>query len=211
MTEAIGSADLFGVGATEHEVELAPRSCKHVPSAEKVLLCNAGSEATYHAIRLARAVTGRKQLIKFQGCYHGWHGYVLRNTLSAPDMVGQRDFGSAGMLDEEIDSTLVCTFNDLADVRATIADNPIRSPAIILEPIPHNIGCVLPKQEFLEGLRAALRPRRHRADLRRGHHRVPPWHRRLPVDLRRHARSDHDGQGDGQRLPDRRARRQAPI
>jgi glutamate-1-semialdehyde 2,1-aminomutase len=68
-------------------------------------------------------------------------------------MVGKRDFGSAGMLDEEIDSTLVCTFNDLADVEATIAAHPDQIAGIILEPIPHNIGCVLPKQEFLEGLR----------------------------------------------------------
>jgi glutamate-1-semialdehyde 2,1-aminomutase len=154
VTEAIKTSDLFGVGATELEVELATKITKHVPSAEKVLFCNAGSEATYHAIRAARAVTGRKLLIKFQGCYHGWHGYVLRNTLSAPDMVGQRDPGSAGMLDEEIDSTLVCTFNDLAHVEQTVADNPDQVAAIILEPIPHNIGCVMPKQEFLEGLRA---------------------------------------------------------
>lgn len=154
VTETIQNADLFGVGATEYEVELATKITTHVPSAEKVLFCNAGSEATYHAIRASRAVTGRKLIVKFQGCYHGWHGYVLRNGLSTPEMVGQRDPGSAGMLDEEIDSTLVCTFNDLADVQATVAAHPEQVAAIILEPIPHNIGCVLPKQEFLEGLRA---------------------------------------------------------
>ena len=153
VTEMIQHSDLFGVGATEYEVELATKITTHVPSAEKVLFCNAGSEATYHAIRASRAVTGRKLIIKFQGCYHGWHGYVLRNGLSAPEMVGQRDQGSAGMLDEEIDSTLVCTFNDLADVQATVAAHPEQVAAIILEPIPHNIGCVMPKQEFLEGLR----------------------------------------------------------
>ena len=153
VRETIGNVDLFGVGATELEVQLARKIVQHVPSAEKVLFCNAGSEATYHALRLARAVTGRKLIIKFQGCYHGWHGYVLRNMLSAPDKVGQRDPGSAGMLDEEIDSTLVCTFNDLADVEQTVAAHPDQIAAIILEPIPHNIGCVMPKQEFLEGLR----------------------------------------------------------
>jgi glutamate-1-semialdehyde 2,1-aminomutase len=154
VIEAIGRADLFGVGATELEVELAQKITKHVPSAEKVLFCNAGSEATYHAIRAARAVTGRKLMIKFQGCYHGWHGYVLRNMLSAPDAIGTRDPGSAGMLDEEIDSTLVCTFNDLENVEQTVSEHPEQIAAIILEPIPHNIGCVMPKQEFLEGLRA---------------------------------------------------------
>jgi glutamate-1-semialdehyde 2,1-aminomutase len=154
VIEAIGHSDLFGVGATDYEMELCRKIAQHLPSVEKTLLCNAGSEATYHAIRLARAATGRKLLIKFQGCYHGWHGYVLRNGLSAPEMVGKRDFGSAGMLDEEIDSTLVCTFNDLADVQATVAAHPDQIAGIILEPIPHNIGAVLPKQEFLEGLRA---------------------------------------------------------
>jgi glutamate-1-semialdehyde 2,1-aminomutase len=103
---------------------------------------------------VARAATNRTLIIKFQGCYHGWHGYVLRNMLSAPEAIGTRDPGSAGMLDEEIDSTLVCTFNDLAEVEATVAAHPEQVAAIILEPIPHNIGCVLPKPEFLEGLRA---------------------------------------------------------
>jgi glutamate-1-semialdehyde 2,1-aminomutase len=155
VREAIGRLDLFGTGATALEAELAEKIVKHVPSAEKVLFCNAGSEATYHAIRVARAVTGRKLIIKFQGCYHGWHGYVLRNMLSAPEAVGQRDPGSAGMLDEEIDCTLVCTFNDLADVEATLASHPGEIAAIILEPIPHNVGTLLPKPEFLAGLRRA--------------------------------------------------------
>ena len=153
VRQTIGSVDLFGVGATELEVALAGKIVHHVPSAEKVLFCNAGSEATYHAIRVARAATGSKLIIKFQGCYHGWHGYVLRNMLSAPDKIGQRDPGSAGMLDEEIDSTLVCTFNDIDEVRQTVADHPGEIAAIILEPIPHNIGCVMPTQEFLQGLR----------------------------------------------------------
>jgi glutamate-1-semialdehyde 2,1-aminomutase len=154
VKEAISKTDLFGVGATESEVKLAEKIVEHVPSAEKVLFCNAGSEATYHAIRVARAATGRKLIIKFQGCYHGWHGYVLRNMLSPEDKIGQRDPGSEGMLDEEIDSTLVCTFNDLEDVQKTVEAHRGEIAAIILEPIPHNIGCILPKQSFLEGLRS---------------------------------------------------------
>jgi glutamate-1-semialdehyde 2,1-aminomutase len=154
VREAIGKADLFGVGATQQEIDLAKKVVEHVPSAEKVLFCNAGSEATYHAIRVSRAYTGRKLIIKFQGCYHGWHGYVLRNGLSAEDKIGKRDPGSAGMLDEELDSTLICTFNDLEDVQRTVAAHPDQIAAIILEPIPHNIGCVLPTDEFLQGLRS---------------------------------------------------------
>ncbi len=94
-----------------------------MPSVEQVLLCNTGTEATYHAIRLSRAVTGRQKIVKFQGCYDGYHDYVLRNVLSAPEMVGKRDPGSKGMLEAAIDSTLVCRFNDLDSVRETLAAN----------------------------------------------------------------------------------------
>ncbi len=153
VIEAIGRTDLYGVGVTELEVELARKICKHVPSSEQVLFCNSGSEATYHAIRLSRAVTGRRKLIKFQGCYHGWHDYVARNMLSAWDKIGRRDPGSAGMLDEAIDNTLVCRFNDLDDVERTFKENPGQIASLIVEPIPHNIGCILPRSGFLQGLR----------------------------------------------------------
>ncbi len=159
VIETFHQSDLFGVGTTELEIRLSKKIVEHVPSAEKVLFCNAGSEATYHAIRLARAATGRKKLIKFQGCYHGWHDYVLRNMLSAPEKIGQRDPGSAGMLDEAIDNTLVCTFNDLEDVERTFRKNHEEVAGVIVEPIPHNIGCVLPEPGFLEGLRSLTRDR----------------------------------------------------
>ena len=157
VIETLHRADLFGVGTTDLEIRLGQKIVEHVPSAEKVLFCNAGSEATYHAIRLARAAAGRKKIIKFQGCYHGWHDYVLRNTLSVPEKIGQRDPGSAGMLDEAIDNTLVCTFNDLEDVERTFLEHRGEVAGVILEPIPHNIGCVLPEQRFLDGLRSLTR------------------------------------------------------
>ena len=153
IKETVDQIDLVGVGTAELEITLAKKIVEHIPSAEKALLCNTGSEATYMAIRLARAVTGRQKILKFQGCYHGWHDYVCRNILSAPSMIGKRDPGSAGMLEAAIDNTLVCTFNDLADVEQTVKSNSGEIAAIILEPIPHNIGCVLPKMEFLKGLR----------------------------------------------------------
>jgi glutamate-1-semialdehyde 2,1-aminomutase len=153
VIEALSRTDLYGTGTTELEIELSRKICQHVPSAEQVLLCNSGSEATYHAIRLARAVTGRKKLIKFQGCYHGWHDYVARNMLSAWDKIGKRDPGSAGMLDEAVDNTLVCTFNDLDEVEQTLSKHKGQVAALIVEPIPHNIGCVLPQPGFLAGLR----------------------------------------------------------
>lgn len=153
VIEAIERTDLFGVGTTDLEITLSKKICKHVPSAEQVLFCNSGSEATYHAIRLARAVTERQKLIKFQGCYHGWHDYVARNMLSDWDKVGKRDPGSAGMLESSIDHTLVCQFNNLEDVERILRGNADEVAAIIVEPIPHNIGCVLPEEGFLQGLR----------------------------------------------------------
>jgi glutamate-1-semialdehyde 2,1-aminomutase len=145
---------LFGVGVTEAEVALARKIVEHVPSVEQVVVCNSGSEATYHAIRLARGVTGRQRIVKFQGCYNGFHDYVLRNVLSAPDRVGRRDPHSAGMLDAAIEATLVCRFNDLDDVRSTLERHGEDVAAVIVEPFAHNSPGLLPHESFLPGLRA---------------------------------------------------------
>ena len=153
VAEALEGCLLPGVGTTQLEIEVARKICQHVPSAERVLLCNTGSEATYHAIRVSRAITGRMKIIKFQGCYHGFHDYVLRNIISPADKVGKLDPASKGILPEALENTLVCTFNSLDEVERTLNANRGEVAAIILEPIPHNIGCVLPKPEFLPGLR----------------------------------------------------------
>jgi glutamate-1-semialdehyde 2,1-aminomutase len=79
------------------------------------------------------------------------------NVISAPEKLGKRDLLSAGSLPEAVEHTLVCTFNSLDDVEKTQAENRAQIAAIILEPIPHNIGCVLPKPGFLEGLREITR------------------------------------------------------
>src|SRR3954454_19998991 len=154
VSHAIEETVLFGVGVTEAEVKLAEKIVEHVPSAEQVVVCNSGSEATYHAIRLARGVTGRQKLIKCQGSYNGFHDSVLRNVLSPVELVGRRDPGSAGMLEAAIDSTLVCRYNDLEDVEAAFAAAPGEIAALIIEPIGHNSPGILPEPGFLEGLRA---------------------------------------------------------
>src|SRR4051812_50080588 len=154
VAAAIQDGVLFGVGVTEAEAALARKLAEHVPSIEQSVVCNSGSEATYHAIRLARGVTGRELIVKFQGCYDGFHDYVLRNVLSAPDRVGERDPHSAGMLRAAVDATLVCRFNDLADVEGAFAAHPDRIAAVIVEPVAHNPPGLLPQPGFLEGLRA---------------------------------------------------------
>jgi glutamate-1-semialdehyde 2,1-aminomutase len=153
VAETIREADLYGVSTTYLELALAKKIVAHLPSIEKVLLCCTGSEATFHAIRLSRAVTGRRKIVKFQGCYHGWHDYVLRNVISEPQLNNAWDPGSAGMLREAVENTLVCRFNSLEEVEQAFARNRGEIAAIILEPIPHNVGCILPKQQFLDGLR----------------------------------------------------------
>jgi glutamate-1-semialdehyde 2,1-aminomutase len=145
------SVGLMGIGVTEVEVELAERICALVPSAERVLLTETGSEATFHALRVARAATGRRHIIKFQGCYHGWHDSVAMNVISLPENIGKKDPLSKGILPEVTEATIVCRFNDADEVERALTDHDVA--AIILEPIPHNIGAVLPQPGFLERLR----------------------------------------------------------
>jgi glutamate-1-semialdehyde 2,1-aminomutase len=153
VNEVMREVVLFGVGVTEVEVAVAEKVVEHMPSVDQVLACNSGSEATLHAIRLARAITGRQKLIKFQGGYNGFHDYVLMNILSEPDRLGRKDPHSAGMLQEAVDDTLVCRFNDLDDVADALQANAEQVAAIIVEPIPHTAPSILPKPGFLEGLR----------------------------------------------------------
>jgi glutamate-1-semialdehyde 2,1-aminomutase len=147
VAEAIEHGVLFGLGVTEAETQLAEKIVSHVPCADRVLLCGSGSEATFHAIRVARAATGRSRIVKFQGAYHGFHDYVARNFLS-------REAFSAGALDAALENTLVCEFNDLAGVERTFEASAGEVAAVIVEPIAHNAASLMPRPGFLEGLRA---------------------------------------------------------
>lgn len=153
VAREMANMDLVGIGTQVLEIQLAQKIVEHVPSAEKVMFCNSGSEATFAAIRLARAVTGRRKLVKFQGCYHGHHDAVLMNIISPPDKIGKKDPLSKGMTPEVVDDTLVLTFNDVEEFAQTIQEQGDQIAGVILEPIPHNIGCVIPRPEFLQTLR----------------------------------------------------------
>ncbi|MFG1850013.1 aspartate aminotransferase family protein [Micromonospora carbonacea] len=153
VAEAGTRVDLCGVAVTHGEIQLAETLAELVPSIEKVLLTSTGSEATFHALRVARAATGRRLVVKFQGCYHGWHDSVSLNVISAPDRVGVPDPISTGILPEVLDATLVLRFNDVVAVRAAFAAHGDDIAAVIVEPVPHNVGCLLPDQEFLRALR----------------------------------------------------------
>ncbi len=145
--------DIIGIGVTEQEILLAEAINHHVPSAERVLLTNSGSEATYAALRLARGVTGRNKIVKFQGTYHGWHDSVLMNVISPPERIGQRDLLSLGMSPGVVDDTIVLPFNDIEAISDLLQLRGDEIAAVLVEVIPHNIGCVLPRPEFLQALR----------------------------------------------------------
>jgi glutamate-1-semialdehyde 2,1-aminomutase len=151
---AVASAlDVVGLGSTELEVELARTLTRLIPSAEMVLFTNTGSEATYHAVRLARAATGRPLLVKFQGCYHGWHDAVAANVISRRDHLDRIDPISAGVLPQALDRLVVLPFNDPTALEELMAARGSEVAAVILEPVIHTIGCVVPTPAFLEALR----------------------------------------------------------
>ncbi len=153
VKDAMDRIDIIGAGVTEAEILLAEAITRHVPSAERVLLTNSGSEATYAALRLARGVTGRHKIVKFQGTYHGWHDAVLMNVISPPERIGQRDLLSLGMSPGVVEDTIVLPFNDIEAITDLLQQRGDEIAAILVEVIPHNIGCVLPRPEFLTALR----------------------------------------------------------
>lgn len=150
----LGGADQVGLGITALEVELAQLIVAAIPSAEQTVAMNSGSEAAAHAVRLARAVTGRPLLMKFQGMFHGWHDAVARNLVSPPERAFGRDPLSAGILDPALDATVIAEFNELDTVKALFAAHPERIAAVIVEPVAHNVGALPLDPSFLSGLRA---------------------------------------------------------
>ncbi len=153
VARALGGIDLTGVGVSPHEVEFAQLVRDALPSAELVTSAMSGSEAVAYAIRLSRAVTRRPLIVKFQGCFHGWHDPVARNVLSTPERAYGFDPLSAGILEDALASTLVAEFNDLESVKELFAAHPDQIAAVILEPVPHNVGALVPTNAFVTGLR----------------------------------------------------------
>jgi glutamate-1-semialdehyde 2,1-aminomutase len=146
--------DLIGLGTTRLELDLAERLIDLIPAAELVAYCTSGTEATLHAVRLARAVTGRRRIVKFQGTYHGWHDYVALNWASPPARLGAADPFTAGALPEAMAATVILPFNDLAAVETLLNDDDHDVAAILVEPLMHNVGCIPFVRGYAEGLRA---------------------------------------------------------
>ncbi|NUN15467.1 MAG: glutamate-1-semialdehyde 2,1-aminomutase [Myxococcales bacterium] len=137
---------------TESEVELAELIRAALPSMEKVRLVNSGTEATMSAIRVARGFTGRDDIIKFTGCYHGHADHLLVKSGSGLATLGVPD--SLGVPLDFARHTVTLPFNDLNAVESAFEQAAGKIAGVIVEPVVGNMGCVPPKPGFLEGLRS---------------------------------------------------------
>lgn len=154
VTEAIQKAATKGTsyGApTLAETELAKLLCDLVPSMEMVRMVNSGTEATMSALRLARAYTGRENIVKFIGCYHGHHDSLLVKAGSGAATLGVPD--SPGVPKGVAANTITVPFNDEKALEAVFVAQGAEIAAVIMEPTPGNMGLVLPQDGYLEFLR----------------------------------------------------------
>lgn len=155
VTQAIAAraklGTTFGI-ATRAEVEFAERLCELVPGMDKVRAVSSGTEAVMTALRLARGVTGRQLILKFDGCYHGHSDMVLVKSGSGVLTMGATS--SAGVTAGAVSDTIVAPYNDLEAVRQAFAAYPGKIAAVIVEPVAGNMGIVPPAAGFLKGLRA---------------------------------------------------------
>lgn len=150
VKKAAEKSTSFGA-PTEVEIELAELIIKMVPGIDKIRMVNSGTEACMSAIRVARGFTGRDKIIKFEGCYHGHGDSFLIKAGS-----GALTFGtpsSPGVTKGTAQDTLTADFNDLADVQRLFDENKGQIAALIVEPVPGNMGCIPPAPGFLQGLR----------------------------------------------------------
>lgn len=140
----------FGA-ATEMEVKMADFICSNIPWVDMIRMVNSGTEAVMSAVRLARGYTGRSKIIKFAGNYHGHSDSMLVEAGSGLMTAGVP--GSAGVVKGCAEDTLTAAYNDISSVTKLFEANKGEVAAVIVEPVAANMGVVLPKEGFLEGLR----------------------------------------------------------
>jgi glutamate-1-semialdehyde 2,1-aminomutase len=149
---------LMYAGQHELEIEASEKFCSLVPCAGMVRFSGSGSEATHGAMRLARGLTGRTKILRFEGHYHGWFDNQMWNFAPPLDKAGPREAcnpipATKGQNPNEADHLVVCPWNDLNLVEQAFKKHPGQIACVITEPIMCNTGAIMPKPGFLEGLR----------------------------------------------------------
>jgi glutamate-1-semialdehyde 2,1-aminomutase len=150
IVQAARSGTSFGA-STPAEADLAALVVEAFPAIEKVRFVSSGTEATMSAIRLARAATGRKMIVKFEGCYHGHSDALLVKAGSGVATLGIP--GSAGVPEEFVEFTLALRYNDVSAVEAAFSKFKGQIACLIVEPVVGNMGCVPPQAGYLQALR----------------------------------------------------------
>ena len=197
IVQAARNGTSFGA-STPSEAELAALVIEAFPAIEKVRFVSSGTEATMSAIRLARAATGRKIIVKFEGCYHGHSDALLVKAGSGVATLGIP--GSAGVPEEFVDFTLALPYNDVPAVAAAFEKFKDQIACVIVEPVVGNMGCVLPTPGYLAASASHHCRRRLAAHLRRSDDRLPRGLRRSVGAVQHQARPHHAGQ-DHRRRP----------
>jgi glutamate-1-semialdehyde 2,1-aminomutase len=150
IVQAARKGTSFGA-STPTEAELAGLVIEAFPAIEKVRFVSSGTEATMSAIRLARAATGRKMIVKFEGCYHGHSDALLVKAGSGVATLGIP--GSAGVPEQFVEYTLALPYNNLSAVEAAFTKFEGQIACVMVEPVVGNMGCVAPQPGYLKALR----------------------------------------------------------
>ena len=150
LIEKAKNGTSFGM-PTEIETELAKLAISMVPNMDKIRFVNSGTEACMSAVRLARGYTGKDKIIKFAGCYHGHSDSFLIQAGSGAVTFGSPN--SPGVTQGTAKDTLLADYNDLEGVKKLVKANKGELAAIIIEPIAGNMGCIVPTDSFMKGLR----------------------------------------------------------
>lgn len=150
VREQLEKGTIYGT-PTEAEVRLAELITSVVPCIEMLRLVNTGTEATMHAIRAARGYTRRDKIVKFEGCYHGAHDYVLVKAGSGATTFGAPT--SLGVPEDTTKNTIVLPFNDVESFKRVVDQNRGEIATVIVEPVVGNAGVILPKEGYLQTIR----------------------------------------------------------
>lgn len=165
VKEAIVRATELGLMCgyeTEHQTRLAERLTELIPSAELVRFAGSGTETTWHALRTARVATGRTKVVKFEGHFHGYNDSLGFSFWPRPEVAGPADAmrpvpESAGMPDGMADLTIVLPWNDIAALETAFERDGPDIAAVVMEPVNHDSGTILPASGYLEAARELTR------------------------------------------------------